>query len=587
LNQKLEKTTSRNGIGRMDLHRKGSAFSVTSFISDTRERLSIVPMSRANSSIRLLSRANSSLTSALESKSSSTWRVLVRAISFKSKLRSAANLSTEAGVGGAEDGDGYGGAERETPGPMRFAGKASSSNPASSLACGHTQSERRPGVFFSWRNKSSEAGKRLRRLFAWTRINVSYFFRMWNFLGLMAYSLVLASFACFVLTWLRCARAVATGKDGAGAGSSSGGGGMDSGDDVCAVELVKLRALSALAIPILYLYSLYYVRCVDTFAFYVRMLKEIISDFMPFLLIFIWFLLSVTTGFWSLKCSSDPVAHGDAPAAFASLLQAVSLIPFEIQLPDELGACFEHRGIISHVATVLLWYLIFVLPLLSLNALIAIMGSTYHKVANRHRQQQYKEWAQIIGDVVQQWEETKRTEWERQFYWIHILTPRKYAASSSAAISLGDHVSRGNALAHLPPATPSSSSLNAHALDTSSESTAMRRQTQEQEHQRRMIDQLGRLHLTLAGVTRILADVLEPQSLNASPLSTFNDSPSASAYPQQPNLEAKAPRLFRSVAARAHPETEQGAGGEQPQEVTLKEKVGEAEEEELIADLMD
>ena len=156
---------------------------------------------------------------------------------------------------------------------------------------------------------------------------------MWNFLGLMAYSLVLASFACFVLTWLRCARAAATGKDGGGGvSSSSGGGSIDSRDDVCAVELVKLRALSALAIPILYLYSLYYVRCVDTFAFYVRMLKEIISDFMPFLLIFIWFLLSVTTGFWSLKCSSDPVPHGDAPAAFASLLQAVSLIPFEIQV---------------------------------------------------------------------------------------------------------------------------------------------------------------------------------------------------------------------------------------------------------------
>ena len=96
-----------------------------------------------------------------------------------------------------------------------------------------------------------------------------------------------------------------------------------------------------------------------------------------------------------------------------------------------------------------------------------MIGSTYHKVANRHKQQQYKEWAQIIGDVVQilksqcpsiftikshygpltfensyqvqQWDKTKRTEWERQFYWIHILTPRKYAASSSAAISLGDH----------------------------------------------------------------------------------------------------------------------------------------------------
>jgi hypothetical protein len=50
-----------------------------------------------------------------------------------------------------------------------------------------------------------------------------------------------------------------------------------------------------------------------------------------------------------------------------------------LQVPDELGDCFEQRGIISHVATVLLWYLIFVLPLLSLNALIAIMGTIFSK----------------------------------------------------------------------------------------------------------------------------------------------------------------------------------------------------------------
>ena len=55
------------------------------------------------------------------------------------------------------------------------------------------------------------------------------------------------------------------------------------------------------------------------------------------------------------------------------------------------------------------------LPLLSLNALIAIMGSTYNKVALHHQQQQYKEWAQIIGDIVRQWPDKKRREWEKRF----------------------------------------------------------------------------------------------------------------------------------------------------------------------------
>jgi len=65
------------------------------------------------------------------------------------------------------------------------------------------------------------------------------------------------------------------------------------------------------------------------------------------------------------------------------------------------------------------------LPLLSLNALIAIMGSTYNTVSQRHKQQQYKEWAQIIGDVVRQWKPSKREQWERQFLWIHTLRPSK------------------------------------------------------------------------------------------------------------------------------------------------------------------
>jgi hypothetical protein len=93
-----------------------------------------------------------------------------------------------------------------------------------------------------------------------------------------------------------------------------------------------------------------------------------------------------------------------------------------------------------------------------------------------------------------------------------------------------------------------------------------------------MFDRLGRLDLTLAGITRILADVLVPQSLNASPLSTSNYSPSASAYPHQPNLGAQASRLDERGLRQTRRETEQGAGGEQPQEEKLKEKVGEEEE---------
>jgi len=220
------------------------------------------------------------------------------------------------------------------------------------------------------------------------------------------------------------------------------------------------------------------------------------------------------------------------------------------------------------VATILLWYLIFVLPLLSLNALIAIMSSTYNKVSRRHRQQQYKEWAQIIGDVVQQWEEKKRTEWERQFYWIHTLTPRKYAASSSStAVLPGDYDNGQNR-----SSSPSSSLLNASALDSSyaASGPTVMKPVQEQEEQRKMMDRFARLDLTLTGITRILADVLEPQSVEASPVCISNDLLGGSGYEHCNNLHAHDPRdecgpgLMGAGA-------DEGAGGEEPEDETLRE----------------
>jgi hypothetical protein len=163
--------------------------------------------------------------------------------------------------------------------------------------------------------------------------------------------------------------------------------------------------------------------------------QEIIKDFTPFLVIFIWFLLSVTAGFWSLKCTSSQIAREDQTYSFAMLFQEISLIPFETQFPDQLQECFGDESMTSSIAHGLLWYLIFMLPLLSLNALIAIMGSTYQNVKSKHNQQQYKEWAQIIGDVVRQWPERKRADWEKQFYWIHTLKPRKGTDTSDTTTS--------------------------------------------------------------------------------------------------------------------------------------------------------
>jgi hypothetical protein len=193
----------------------------------------------------------------------------------------------------------------------------------------------------------------------------------------------------------------------------------------CLAELAKLRVLTALALPVLFAYSLYYLRSVDKFAFYVRMLRQIVKDFAPFLIIFMWFLMSITAGFWSLKCSISQAEGGNSWQGFAALLHSVSLMPFETQAPNELEECFQGGSTISSTAHMLFWYLVFLLPILSLNALIAIMNNSFQNVSRRHQQQHYKEWAQIIGDVIRQWPQRKRTEWEQRFYWIHMLKPQK------------------------------------------------------------------------------------------------------------------------------------------------------------------
>ena len=42
-------------------------------------------------------------------------------------------------------------------------------------------------------------------------------------------------------------------------------------------------------------------------------------------------------------------------------------------------------------------------------------------VAAQRDQQQYKEWATIICDIVRKWSNARRLKFEREFYWLHVL----------------------------------------------------------------------------------------------------------------------------------------------------------------------
>jgi hypothetical protein len=97
-----------------------------------------------------------------------------------------------------------------------------------------------------------------------------------------------------------------------------------------------------------------------------------------------------------------------------------------------------------NVAFFLFWIFSSLLSLIALNALIAIMGDTYQKLQvfcyvdraeitsllhtlvqtslytllqNGWEELTYKTWAEITADIVMQWPEEQRKQWELKFFW--------------------------------------------------------------------------------------------------------------------------------------------------------------------------
>jgi len=213
----------------------------------------------------------------------------------------------------------------------------------------------------------------------------------------------------------------------------------------CEDELVLLRAITTIAVCLSCFYLQYYVRCVDEWAFCVRMLGQITLDMGPFLVLTCWFLVTMTFAVMCLDCGphADDVESyntaGDKVSEFFITFASLLLAVFE---PSRhvMQACLEHENAITKSLSTFLFYLqLFVLPLIALNALIAIMGSTYDKVESKHKQQQYKEWAGIIADVVRKWTAAQRREFQRKFYWIHVLIRKNEDRTSNAFDNIGEH----------------------------------------------------------------------------------------------------------------------------------------------------
>ena len=66
-----------------------------------------------------------------------------------------------------------------------------------------------------------------------------------------------------------------------------------------AIDTLKLFA--AASMPVMYTYTLYYLRGFDSFNFYTQMIFNIMSDMVYFAAIMIWLLLSLVLGMYAMQ----------------------------------------------------------------------------------------------------------------------------------------------------------------------------------------------------------------------------------------------------------------------------------------------
>ena len=228
--------SGKNGIGRVNMHKRHSNCSVAS------EKTTVLKCSTSTDDHSTVNK---------HSDEANPIASIVRAISWKNKLKSKVAVQ-----------------------PVPFMSGSFRRNLSGQIEAGGRRH------WFPSKREFLAIFKRLRLVLSRTlHIDLSYFLHIWNFLGLVSFLLVLASYVRFVITWRVCARLSADihAHGYSSVNNTSAGGsnvsslslqsdGAEIGapyDNKCSAELAKLRVLTSLAIPVLYMYSLYYVRCVD------------------------------------------------------------------------------------------------------------------------------------------------------------------------------------------------------------------------------------------------------------------------------------------------------------------------------------
>ena len=296
-------------------------------------------------------------------------------------------------------------------------------------------------------------------------VDVAYFASAWNWLGLSSFCLIIATCSLYLRAFRTCRELMdqctlprnenldltVTWLDPMTADCKQR-------QEYCIHEINVMRGVSSIGTLSICFYTLYYLRGFNEYAFLVRMVTEILKDMMTFFVLSAWFLFAISVSFMSLNCGmyADNEAAGRADNFFKHLgakleefLQTVATLTVVVFDPNRYGdesmqECLHSETLTTTVATIIFYLQVIMCPLVLLNALIAIMSSTYNRVAAQHDQQQYKEWATIICDIVRKWSNTRRLKFERDFYWLHVLRRK---SDSAGSLSMGERASGSMAAA--------------------------------------------------------------------------------------------------------------------------------------------
>ena len=262
-------------------------------------------------------------------------------------------------------------------------------------------------------------------------INPSYFKAFWNWLALVALTMLYCTYFTLIDTWYSCSVSVC--KHVNITGHTADDVWVNDAEDVrCHKSIGRFKLCAAIGTPAVFVYTLYYLRGFDSLNFYTRMIFQIICDMGYFMFIVVWLMLAFTGAVYTLQCHNADGFGNDSNVlrlfnAMGLLLFDTSQDMFEFASDEHPDACDSHYPVLRHMAILLFWGFTFFLVLIALNALIAIMGNSYQVLQDGWQEHTYKTWAEITADMISQWPSSERLAWERQFYWFeHVFCACTY-----------------------------------------------------------------------------------------------------------------------------------------------------------------